>query len=171
MTPIPCTYEYRLGVAHFSSQCLQHTYFCYFFFIPNYCFFLFAFFLGAYVSTQTRNLPVLEMGSPFPVLVPVPEVQNPISGTALTIHFLCFLARAPVQSRAAWQHSGQIYHNRERSNSALFFRALFYSTKRARHPLPLICNGFCYLAWEGYLSRQCVPVRIALRNGIPPIDV
>jgi hypothetical protein len=52
------------------------------------------------VSAQTRNLPVPEMAVPFPVLVPVPEVQNPISGTELTIHFLRFLAQAPVQSRA-----------------------------------------------------------------------
>ena len=35
-------------------------------------------------SAQTRNLPVPEMAVPFPVLVPVPEVRNPISGTALT---------------------------------------------------------------------------------------
>ena len=39
------------------------------------------------------------MGGPFPVLVPVPEVQNPISGTALIVHFLRFLTRVPVQSR------------------------------------------------------------------------
>jgi hypothetical protein len=44
-----------------------------------------------YVSAQMRNLPVPEVAVPFPVLVPVPEVRNPISGTALTIHFLRFL--------------------------------------------------------------------------------
>jgi hypothetical protein len=55
--------------------------------------------LGVCVSTQTRNLPVLEMGGPFTVMVPVPEVGNPISGTALTVCVFRFLARAHVQSR------------------------------------------------------------------------
>jgi hypothetical protein len=55
---------------------------------------------GVYVSTQTRNLPLLEMGRPFPVMVPLPEVRNPISGTAFTIRFFRFLARAHVQSRS-----------------------------------------------------------------------
>ena len=36
------------------------------------------------------------MGRPFPVLVPLPEVRNPISGTAFTVFFL---ARVHVQSR------------------------------------------------------------------------
>ena len=53
-------------------------------------------FNGVSVSTQTRNLPVLEMGLPFPVLVPLPEVRNPISGTAFTVFFLLFLARVHV---------------------------------------------------------------------------
>ncbi len=44
------------------------------------------------VSTQTRNLPVPEMGDPFPVLVPLLELKNPISGTALNVRFLRFLA-------------------------------------------------------------------------------
>ena len=39
------------------------------------------------------------MALPFPVMVPLPEVRNPISGTALTVRFLHFLARAHVQSR------------------------------------------------------------------------
>jgi hypothetical protein len=39
------------------------------------------------VSIQTCNLPLLEMGRPFPVLVPLPEVRNPISGTAFTARF------------------------------------------------------------------------------------
>ena len=55
---------------------------------------------GMDVSTQTRNLPLPEMGRPFPVMVPLPEVGNPISGTAFTICYFCFLARAPLQSRA-----------------------------------------------------------------------
>jgi hypothetical protein len=32
-------------------------------------------------------------------MVPVPEVRNHISGTALTVRFFRFLARAPLQSR------------------------------------------------------------------------
>ena len=55
--------------------------------------------LSTYVSTQTRNLPVLEMALPFPAMVPLPEMGNPISRTALTVRFLHFLARAHVQSR------------------------------------------------------------------------
>jgi hypothetical protein len=51
------------------------------------------------VSTQTRNIPVLEMGGPFPVMVPVPEVGNHISGTALTVRFFRFLARAHVSHK------------------------------------------------------------------------
>ena len=47
-----------------------------------------------------RNLPVWEVGRPFPVMVPLPEVGNPISGTAFTVCYFCFLARAPLQSRA-----------------------------------------------------------------------
>ena len=39
------------------------------------------------------------MGGPFPVMVPVPEVRNHISRTALTVHFFHFLARVPLQSR------------------------------------------------------------------------
>jgi hypothetical protein len=39
------------------------------------------------------------MGRPFPVMVPVPEVGNHIAGTALTVRFFRFLARANVQSR------------------------------------------------------------------------
>jgi hypothetical protein len=53
-----------------------------------------------YVSTQTRILPVPEVGRPFPVMVPLPEVGNPISGTAFTVHYFCFLAWAPLQSQA-----------------------------------------------------------------------
>ena len=37
------------------------------------------------VSTQMRNLPVLEMALPFPAMVPLPEVGNHISRTALTV--------------------------------------------------------------------------------------
>jgi hypothetical protein len=52
------------------------------------------------VSTQTRNIPVLEMGGPFPVMVPVPEVGNHISGTALTVRFFVFwLGRMLVTNR------------------------------------------------------------------------
>ena len=58
------------------------------------------------VSTQTPNLPLLEMGRPFPVLVPLPEVRNPISGTAFTVRFFSrFLARAHLQS-----HTGRALH-------------------------------------------------------------
>ena len=39
---------------------------------------------------QMRNLPILEMGGPFPVMVPLPEVRNHISGTALTVCFFVF---------------------------------------------------------------------------------
>jgi hypothetical protein len=51
------------------------------------------------VSTKTGKLPLLEMALPFPVMVPLPEMGNPISSTALTVHFLHFLALAHVQSR------------------------------------------------------------------------
>ena len=42
------------------------------------------------VSTQTRNLPLLEMGRPFPVLVPLPEVRNPIPVLRLPFVFFVF---------------------------------------------------------------------------------
>ena len=48
---------------------------------------------GVCVSTQMHNLPVLEMGGPFPVMVPLPELRNHISGTAFTVRFFSFLAR------------------------------------------------------------------------------
>jgi hypothetical protein len=53
------------------------------------------------VSTITGKLPVLELALPFSVLVPLPEVGNPISGTAFTVHFFLFLARLPIQSRTS----------------------------------------------------------------------
>jgi hypothetical protein len=39
---------------------------------------------SVYVSTITDKLPVLELALTFPVMVPLPEVGNPISGTAFT---------------------------------------------------------------------------------------
>jgi hypothetical protein len=51
------------------------------------------------VSTQTPNLPLLEMGRPFPVLVPLPEVRNPISGTAFTVHFFSRFLLGRIFSR------------------------------------------------------------------------
>ena len=38
-------------------------------------------------------------GRPISRIVPLPEVRNHISGTALTVSFFCFRARAHVQSR------------------------------------------------------------------------
>jgi hypothetical protein len=58
-----------------------------------------AFKYGVTVSTITGKLPVMELALPFPVMVPLPEVGNLISGTAFTIHFFLFLTRAPVQSQ------------------------------------------------------------------------
>ena len=54
------------------------------------------------VSTQMLNLPVLEMGGPFPVMVPVPEVRNHISGTALTVRFFVFWLGRLFSHKKVW---------------------------------------------------------------------
>jgi hypothetical protein len=46
--------------------------------------------LRTYVCTEMRILPVPKMGHPFPGLVQLSEVVNPISGTVFTFHFLAF---------------------------------------------------------------------------------
>jgi hypothetical protein len=43
--------------------------------------------LGWVTYAITGKLPVLELALPFPVMVPLPEVGNTISGTAFTVHF------------------------------------------------------------------------------------
>jgi hypothetical protein len=45
-----------------------------------------------YVRPGTGKIPVLEMALPFPELVPVLEMGNPISSTGIALHFCCFLA-------------------------------------------------------------------------------
>ena len=57
---------------HLLGQCIQKTLVC------------------VSVSTQMHNLPLLEMGGPFTELVPLPDVRNPISGTAFTVCFFAF---------------------------------------------------------------------------------
>jgi len=77
----------------------------------------------------------------------------------LTVHFLRFLAWAPVQyERCDITALRTIYQNRERSASALFFRALFYSTKT----LPLssfeLCSIQLKLREALHLFRKALPL-------------
>jgi hypothetical protein len=49
-------------------------------------------FVYLYVRPGTGKIPVLEMALPFPELVPVLEMGDPVSSTEIALHFRCFLA-------------------------------------------------------------------------------
>jgi hypothetical protein len=58
----------------------------------------------------------LELALPFPVMVPFPEVRNPISGTAFTVHFSFFplCVRSVTNLCPLYKIRKALWHSREK---------------------------------------------------------